>query len=78
MAEQSHEDLVLDLARQSFAFDATASDPERNCWMVVHRHIHGFLPVEYDIREIPEELYAAVLAARLTEGPGRAGDPEAS
>jgi hypothetical protein len=70
--------LVRQLAAASRAFDGSGADPERNCWMVVHRHIHGFLPVEYDIREIPEELYAAVLAARLTEGPGRAGDPEAS
>ena len=70
--------LVRQLAAASRELDGSGADPERNCWMVVHRHAHGFLPVEYDIREIPEELYAAVLAARLTEGPGRAGDPEAS
>ncbi len=34
---------------------------ERCCWMAVHEHIHGFLPVEYDIREIDEELYLLVL-----------------
>ena len=56
--------LVQDLARQSFAFDATASDPERNCWLVVHRHAHGVLPSEYDIREVPEDLYLAVLDQR--------------
>ena len=68
MAEQSHEDLVLDLAQQSFAFDATASDPERNCWMVVHRHAHGVLPSEYDIREVPEDLYLEVLEQRRRLG----------
>ena len=56
------------LAAASRAFDGSGADPERNCWMVVHRHIHGFLPAEYDIREIPEDLYAAVLAARLSQG----------
>jgi hypothetical protein len=35
---------------------------------VVHRHVHGFLPAEYDIREIPEELYIAVLKDRLENG----------
>jgi hypothetical protein len=56
--------LVLALAEQSFDFDATGKDPERNCWLAVHRHVHGVLPSEYDIREIDEALYLAVLAAR--------------
>jgi hypothetical protein len=56
--------LVQALAEQSFGFDATGRDPERNCWMAVHRHVHGVLPSEYDIREVPEDLYLAVLAAR--------------
>jgi len=64
MTEQSHAQLVLDLAQQSFAFDATSCDPERNCWLVVHRHVHGVLPSEYDIREIPEDLYLEVLKQR--------------
>ena len=72
MTEQSHGQLVLDLAQQSFAFDATSSDPERNCWLAVHRHVHGVLPSEYDIREIPEDLYLEVLKQRrslaLNEG----------
>lgn len=72
MTEQSHEQLVRDLAQQSFAFDATSSDPERNCWLAVHRHVHGVLPSEYDIREIPEDLYLEVLQQRrslaLNEG----------
>ena len=38
-------------------------DVERQCWTVVHEHHHGAMPTEYDIREIDEELYLAVLAA---------------
>ncbi len=34
---------------------------ERSCWIVVHEYVHGFRPYEYDIREIDEDLYAAVL-----------------
>ena len=66
MPEGTHSDpqLIQELAQQSFAFDATGRDPERNCWMVVHRHVHGVLPSEYDIREVPEDLYLAVLAQR--------------
>lgn len=59
--------LVRQLADASRDFDGSGADLERNCWMVVHRHVHGFLPVEYDIREIPEDLYLAVLAARQAE-----------
>ena len=39
------------------------SDVERQCWTVVHEHHHGAMPTEYDIREIDEELYLALLAA---------------
>jgi len=56
--------LVQALVRASHAFDATARDAERNCWLAVHQHVHGVLPSEYDIREIDEALYLAVLAAR--------------
>jgi hypothetical protein len=58
--------LVHQLARASREFDQTGPDPERNCWMAVHRHVHGVLPSEYDIREVPEALYLAVLAHRKT------------
>ena len=57
-------ELVQSLVTASHTFDSTGNDPERNCWMAVHRHIHGVLPSEYDIREIDEELYLAVLEAR--------------
>ncbi|MFM2158767.1 MAG: hypothetical protein RLZZ124_1241 [Cyanobacteriota bacterium] len=68
MPERPHTDpaLVDQLASESFSFDATGRDAERNCWMAVHRHIHGVLPSEYDIREIDEDLYSAVLARRQT------------
>lgn len=60
--------LLRRLAEESRAFDGSGADPERNCWLVVHRHVHGFLPAEYDIREVPEALYLAVLAERRRGG----------
>jgi hypothetical protein len=56
--------LVQELVQASHAFDGTGADPERNCWLAVHQHVHGVLPSEYDIREIPEDLYLEVLAER--------------
>ena len=64
MDQESRLELLKRLAEESFAFDGTACDPERNCWLVVHRHIHGVLPSEYDIREIDEALYLEVLNER--------------
>ncbi|MEO1001540.1 MAG: hypothetical protein AAFX65_00335 [Cyanobacteria bacterium J06638_7] len=61
-------ELAQTLAVASQAFDGTGADPERNCWMAVHRHVHGVLPSEYDIREVPEELYLEVLEARRALG----------
>ena len=60
----SDQTLVEHLARESFSFDGTGRDPERNCWLAVHRHVHGVLPSEYDIRDVPEDLYLEVLARR--------------
>jgi hypothetical protein len=59
-----NEPLIEQLASESREFDVTGRDPERNCWLAVHRYVHGVLPSEYDIREVPEELYLAVLEAR--------------
>jgi hypothetical protein len=56
--------LLDQLVQVSRQFDGTASDAERNCWMACHQHQHGVLPSEYDIREIDEALYLAVLARR--------------
>ncbi|MEY3462793.1 MAG: hypothetical protein RLZZ468_571 [Cyanobacteriota bacterium] len=66
--------LVARLAEAARAFDATASDLERNCWMAVHQHIHGVLPSEYDIRDIDEALFLAVLALRRAETAGGVDD----
>ena len=57
--------LIKRLVAESLAFDDTHADTQRTCWLVVHRHVHGVLPSEYDIRDIPEELYLAVLAERM-------------
>ena len=70
MDQESRSELLKRLADESFAFDGTASDLERNCWLVVHRHIHGVLPSEYDIREIDEDLYLAVLELRKQSAQG--------
>jgi hypothetical protein len=59
-----NDSLIERLAVESGEFDSTRRDPERNCWMAVHRYVHGVLPSEYDIREVPEELYLAVLSRR--------------
>ena len=56
--------LVEDLVGQAMALSASAGgELERCCWMVVHEHHHGVKPSEYDIREIDEDLYLAVLNA---------------
>jgi hypothetical protein len=62
--------LVAQLAEASREFDGTGADPERNCWLAVHQHVHGVLPSEYDIREVPEDLYLAVLAQRRLSSGG--------
>ena len=66
--------LVITLAEASRQFDGTGADPERNCWMAVHQHLHGVPPSEYDIREIDEDLYLAVLAWRRRQNAGLGND----
>ena len=44
-------------------YGPSPSDLERMCWTVVHEHHHGAMPSEYDIREVDEDLYLAVLTA---------------
>jgi hypothetical protein len=66
--------LVAALAERSRDFDGSGADPERNCWLAVHEHAHGMLPSEYDIREVPEDLYLAVLARRRQQDQG--GEPQ--
>ena len=54
--------LVTALVKRVHAvYGAQFSDVERKCWTVVHEHHHGAMPTEYDIREIDEDLYLAVL-----------------
>ena len=56
--------VVAALVEKSLGLLATArGELERCCWMVVHEHHHGVKPTEYDIREIDEDLYLAVLQA---------------
>ena len=56
--------LVESLVEQGLALSSTAGgELGRSCWMVVHEHHHGVKPTEYDIREIDEDLYIAVLTA---------------
>ena len=63
--------LVDSLVQQGLALAATAGgELERSCWMVVHEHHHGVKPTEYDIREIDEDLFLAVLqAAKQAKSP---------
>ena len=51
------------VARVRELYGPSPSDLERMCWTVVHEHHHGAMPSEYDVREISEELYTAVLSA---------------
>ena len=61
MTEPSQE-LLKQLASEVGQLERNQADLERNCWMVVHQHRHGMFPSEYDIREIDEDLYLALLA----------------
>lgn len=54
---QSLVDRVIEL------YGPSPSDLERMCWMVVHEYHHQAMPTEYDIREVDETLYLAVLNA---------------
>ena len=58
--------LVADLALASREFDATGAVPERNCWMAVHRHVHGVLPSEYDIRALMSAYLTGKLGGAMT------------
>ena len=49
------------VARVRELYGPSPSDLERMCWTVVHEHHHGAMPSEYDIREVDEDLYLAVL-----------------
>ncbi len=61
MSSEFSDRLIDQLVQEAQSYAETDPAIERNCWLAVHRHTHGVLPSEYDIREIPEELYLAVL-----------------
>ena len=55
-------DLSSTLAQKAFQLaNSEKEDLEKCSWMVVHQHLHGCFPSEYDIREIDENLYLSVL-----------------
>ena len=58
------------VARVAELYGPSPTDLERMCWTVVHEHHHDAIPTEYDIREVDEDLYLAVLAhARQLDRP---------
>ena len=61
MTEPSQE-LLKQLASEVAQMENKQADLERNCWLVAHHHCNGMYPSEYDIREIDEDLYLALLA----------------
>ena len=63
-------EVVQKLGAEALELEATRPDLERNCWLVSHRHIHGVLPSEYDIREVPGDLFLAVIAWCRHQGSG--------
>ena len=63
-AVMPEKEIIDSLVRKGLELSVIAGgELERSCWMVVHEHHHGVRPSEYDIREIDEELYLAVLEA---------------
>ena len=52
---------LVDRVRERYG--PSPSDLERMCWTVVHEYHHDAMPSEYDIREVDEDLYLAVLSA---------------
>ncbi len=60
--DQSRLKLVEELARKSIEISkGSVKEIDRYSWMVLHEYIHGVMPSEYDIREVDEELYIAIL-----------------
>ena len=63
-AVMPEKEIIDSLVRKGLELSVSAGgELERSCWMVVHEQHHGVRPSEYDIREIDEELYLAVLEA---------------
>ena len=61
-AEKKDDHTISELVKEVIKRHGNGSkDLERLSWNAVHNYMHGFYPVEYDIREISESLYLAVL-----------------
>tara|TARA_Y100001970_G_scaffold279784_1_gene387718 strand:- start:5808 stop:6020 length:213 start_codon:yes stop_codon:yes gene_type:complete len=57
------QDLIDELANKVLKMKGfRVSEIEKYCWMCLHEYRHGALPSEYDVREIDEDLYLAVLS----------------
>tara|TARA_Y100000589_G_scaffold244462_1_gene232139 strand:- start:2350 stop:2574 length:225 start_codon:yes stop_codon:yes gene_type:complete len=70
-ANSVNPDLVTKLVtRLHELYGTSPSDLERMCWSVVHEHHHDAMPSEYDIREVDEDLYLAVLTEARLNGEG--------
>ena len=54
-------ELIRELALKAIEMASNSSDLERYCWMILHKYHHGVMPVEYDIKEIDENLYLNIL-----------------
>ena len=62
-------ELLNNLASKAIKYSGiNKSELEKGAWFAVHEHIHGFTPVEYDIREVDENLYETVLNAIKVKG----------
>mgnify|MGYP001167719506 CR=1 FL=1 len=62
MNELEENNLIQVLAEKVINnFEESKCEIDRNCWFVVHEYIHGMRPSEYDIRQVDEKLYLAVL-----------------
>ncbi len=59
--ESIPEEIISSLAVKAIRLLGKTKELEKICWIVVHEYCNGCKPVEYDIREIDEELYLAVL-----------------
>ncbi len=60
------EELINELAIKALNSKRSINEDIRQlCWVVIHEYIHGFKPLEYDIREIDEELYIATVNQTL-------------
>ena len=62
LVEKYDKEIIEDLAIQAIDLAGTRlNELERFCWVVVHEYHHGIKPVEYDIREVDENLFLSVL-----------------